>query len=78
MKNSNLKNKLLLLIKILFIYFSIFTISSAVGNEKLKNITEGNASAKIKILVYESLTCPHCATFHKEIYPDLKSHLLLA
>ena len=76
MKNSNLKNKLLLLIKILFIYFSIFTISSAVGNEKLKNITEGNASAKIKILVYESLTCPHCATFHKEIYPDLKKEFI--
>ena len=76
MKNNSLKNKLLLLIKILFIYFSISTISSAVGNEKLKNITEGNASAKIKILVYESLTCPHCATFHKEIYPDLKKEFI--
>ncbi len=41
-----------------------------------KNISEGNDDAKIKILVYESLTCPHCATFHKEIYPDLKKEFI--
>ena len=76
MNNRNLKNKLLLFIKISFIYFFITVISPAVENEKLKNLSEGNDSAKIKILVYESLTCPHCATFHKEIYPDLKKEFI--
>ena len=37
---------------------------------------EGNINAKISILVYESLTCPHCATFHKEVYPNLKKEFI--
>ena len=72
MTSSNLNNKLLLLIKILFIYLIFFTKSFANENGKLKGIIEGNKSAKIEILVYESLTCPHCAEFHKKVYPDLK------
>ena len=37
---------------------------------------EGKNDAKIKILVYESLTCPHCAAFHKEVYPNLKKEYI--
>ena len=33
-------------------------------------------NAKIEILVYESLTCPHCATFHTEVYPNLKKNFI--
>tara|TARA_Y100000590_G_C15660930_1_gene992583 strand:+ start:355 stop:969 length:615 start_codon:yes stop_codon:yes gene_type:complete len=76
MINNNPRNKLLFLIKVLFICFFTSIISSATENEKLKNIAEGNENAKIKILVYESLTCHHCATFHKEIYPDLKKEFI--
>ncbi len=32
----------------------------------------GNADAPITIVEYASMTCPHCATFHKEIYPQIK------
>ena len=45
----NLNIKLLLLIKILFIYLIFFTKSFASENEKLRNITEGNENAKIEI-----------------------------
>jgi len=72
--NSN--SKLLLLVKISFIFFIFFTKSFSTEIEKLIDITEGNENAKIKILVYESLTCPHCADFHKEIYPDLKKNFI--
>jgi len=44
--------------------------------EEIKNITEGNEKANIEILVFESLTCPHCATFHKEVYPVLKKEFI--
>ena len=27
-------------------------------------------------MIYESLTCPHCAEFHKKIYPDLKKNYI--
>ena len=26
----------------------------------------------MKLIVYESLTCSHCANFHKDVYPKLK------
>ena len=39
---------------------------------KIRPITEGNVDAKIKLTVYESLTCGHCAKFHKDVYPELK------
>ncbi|MEJ2228540.1 MAG: DsbA family protein [Alphaproteobacteria bacterium] len=32
----------------------------------------GNADAPITIVEYSSMTCPHCATFHDEVFPELK------
>ena len=33
----------------------------------------GNIDAKVKIVEYLSFTCPHCADFHAEVYPQLKA-----
>ena len=33
----------------------------------------GNADAPITIIEYSSMTCPHCAAFHKDVLPALKS-----
>jgi protein-disulfide isomerase len=33
----------------------------------------GNANAPVTIIEYSSMTCPHCAAFHKEVLPALKS-----
>ena len=41
-------------------------------NAEVKRITSGNKNAKITIVAYESLTCSHCANFHKDVYPLLK------
>ena len=48
-----------------------FGLMNAV-NAQTKRIVSGNENAKITIIAYESLTCSHCADFHKEIYPLLK------
>ena len=32
----------------------------------------GNADAPVTIVEYFSLTCPHCASFHNDVYDDLK------
>ena len=37
---------------------------------------EGNKDAKITIITYESLTCSHCADFHKNVYPELKKEYI--
>jgi protein-disulfide isomerase len=41
-----------------------------------KRIISGNENAKITIIAYESLTCSHCANFHKDIYPLLKKEYI--
>tara|TARA_B100000029_G_C17435843_1_gene909629 strand:+ start:197 stop:811 length:615 start_codon:yes stop_codon:yes gene_type:complete len=76
MINKNLNCTFILLIKFLLIYFIFITKLLAVENNKIKDISEGSESAKVEILVYESLTCPHCATFHTKIYPDLKKNFI--
>ena len=53
---------------ILILFFGSINILNAEGNR----IIAGNKDAKITIIAYESLTCSHCADFHREIYPKLK------
>ena len=43
---------------------------------QIKRISVGNINAKIVIIAYESLTCSHCADFHKDVYPQLKKKYL--
>ena len=57
-----------------FIYF--FFNHNVIADNQIKPIIEGNINAKIKIVVYESLTCSHCANFHKNVYPKLKEEFL--
>ena len=61
----------------LFIIFIIFSAKAfAAENEMIKRISEGEESAKITIIAYESLTCGHCANFHKDVYPELKKDFI--
>ena len=61
----------------LFIIFIIFSAKAfAAENEMVKRITEGKEGAKITIIAYESLTCGHCANFHKDVYPELKKNFI--
>jgi protein-disulfide isomerase len=51
-----------------------FVIHNAKAN--IKSITEGDVDAKVKLIVFESLTCSHCADFHKNVYPSLKTDFI--
>ena len=63
--------------KILFTLFILLLSNSNLNAEsKVKRIYEGKEDSKITILVYESLTCSHCAKFHLDIYPDLKKNFI--
>ena len=44
--------------------------------DPIKRISEGEGRAKITIIAYESLTCGHCADFHKNVYPGLKKDFI--
>ena len=58
-----------------FILIFLSTISS-INAEEIKRIFVGNKDAKITIIAFESLTCSHCANFHKDVYPKLKKEYL--
>ena len=45
-------------------------------NAEIKRIVSGQENVKITIIAYESLTCSHCANFHKDIYPLLKKNYI--
>ena len=61
--------------KIYIFLILIFGLISNV-NAETKRIISGNIDAKITIIAYESLTCSHCANFHKEVYPQLKKEYI--
>ena len=66
--------KIILLIIIIIVGFNANL--SAQENKIIKRISEGNKDAKITIITYESLTCGHCADFHKDVYPELKKNFI--
>jgi len=39
----------------------------------LGDVWLGPATAKVSVIEYASLTCSHCAAFHKETWPELKA-----
>ena len=60
----------------IFLILVLFFGSINISNAEVNRIIAGNKDAKIKIIAYESLTCSHCADFHKEIYPQLKKDFI--
>jgi protein-disulfide isomerase len=61
---------------LLSIFYIIFFANSAFSEKKINPIYEGSPDAKIQLIIYESLTCSHCADFHKNVYPDLKENFI--
>tara|TARA_E500000331_G_scaffold150080_1_gene146031 strand:- start:328 stop:906 length:579 start_codon:yes stop_codon:yes gene_type:complete len=62
--------------KILAFTLIFFSTISNINAEEIKRIFVGNKDAKIIIIAFESLTCSHCANFHKDVYPELKKNYL--
>ena len=63
--------------KILFtLLILIFSTVNLIAENEVRRIYEGKEDSKITILLYESLTCSHCAKFHSDIYPNLKKNFI--
>ena len=57
--------------KILFFILLTFSVSA-----ENKILSIGDSDAKITVKVFSSLTCPHCANFHKNIFENLKKEYI--
>ena len=75
MTKHNFNSKLFFLVKIIIIYF-ILCLKSYSGNLKIIDdlVVLGENSAPVKIKIFSSLTCPHCANFHLKIVPKIKKN----
>ena len=62
--------------KILIIITLFLSNISNIYAEDIKRIIVGNKGAKITVIAFESLTCSHCANFHKNVYPKLKKEYI--
>ena len=73
MTKLNLFYKTFFLIKIVFIFF-IICLKSNAENTKTQNdlVVLGLDDAPVKIKIFSSLTCPHCANFHINVIPKIK------
>ena len=61
------------LIIFVFLIFPKYEIINAKTNEE---IFLGNKDAKVTVIEYASMTCIHCANFHKDIYPKIKENYI--
>ena len=77
MIKSNLNLKLFLLIKICIIYLIICLESYADDYSAQRNmVVIGSDDAFVKIKVFSSLTCPHCANFHIKVVSEIKKEYI--
>ena len=57
--------------KILFFILLTFSV-----NAENRILSIGDSDSKITVKVFSSLTCPHCANFHKNIFENLKKEYI--
>ena len=57
-------------------FYKILILIILSVNAESKILDIGNSNAKIEVKVFSSLTCPHCANFHKNIFKDLKKEYI--
>ena len=57
----------------IILFFILLTFSV---NAENRILSIGDSDAKITVKVFSSLTCPHCANFHKNIFENLKKEYI--
>ena len=50
----------------------LFILLTFSANAENKILSIGNIDAKVTVKVFSSLTCPHCASFHKNVVPKIE------
>ena len=73
MIRSNLNIKIFFLIKII-LFFTILSVKCYSDNSEKNDslVVLGSDKAIVKIKIFSSLTCPHCANFHIKVVPEIK------
>lgn len=46
--------------------------AAEIDTSTIPDMVKGSADAPVTVIEYASFTCPHCATFHEDVLPQLK------
>ena len=77
MTKSKINSKIFFLIKICIIYLIVCLKSYSDDPNVQKNMVAiGSNNALVKIKVFSSLSCPHCADFHIKVVPKIKKEYI--
>ena len=77
MNHQKSNYKMLFFIKIIFFCLILSTKSYSDDLKKDNSlITLGSEKAEVKIKIFSSLTCPHCADFHIKVIPKIKKEYI--
>ncbi|MBM3576188.1 MAG: DsbA family protein [Alphaproteobacteria bacterium] len=52
------------------------SVEELMAPDALPDVVEGSANAPVTIVEYASMTCSHCAAFHRDVYPELKKNYI--
>ena len=52
---------------------AILLPTAALAEPVMGDVVLGNEDASVTVIEYASFTCPHCANFHKNTWPQLKA-----
>ena len=72
-KMTKIKNNLKIFFFIIFLMVSLKSYADTVQINK-SLIAVGSYDAAVKIKIFSSLTCPHCANFHMSVIPKIKEN----
>jgi len=77
MIRSNSNIKLFFVIKVILIYL-LFCLKSYSDSITSNNdfVVLGQDKAPVKIKIFSSFTCPHCANFHINVVPEIKKEYI--
>ena len=50
--------------------------SIGLAQTRVQEMTMGDANAPVTLVEYAMLTCPHCAAFHAEVFPQIKANFI--
>ena len=77
MIRPNLNIKFFFIIKIILIYLFLCSKSYSDNIEtNTSSVSLGQDKAPVKIKIFSSLTCPHCASFHINVVPEIKKEYI--
>ena len=60
----------------LLIFLFVIIFLTPLNAQNTDEILVGNPNSKVAIKIFSSFTCPHCASFHKNIYTKIEQNFI--